>query len=752
MLKRISGKLLKTAFTLLLFVSTICTAQEKTESFSSDWINVEGKSEAEVVKLLQNMVEKLRISERDYLNVQLRSNITESDSEAADFSITRSQLRNSLLENQRKLSQINAQKTQKEKEIDEIRNEIKSNQKAIATEKKNIERNDLSKQREKRLLRSNLDKVYFTEVVVSKIVGGRRELPKDLVAVLTASSSDFAIGHANGMEIISETIVENNMLISDFIKGEVKGYTEPEEHKISYMPGDDESTIIYAAYKYKIYPLGEHEKKEMEETAPDGIDRVENHLAGRGHIEILDELKDSDPAFIAEVNRYISGIDNKASVEQINRYIQTYRSELKKLEELIKRSEDRIQFRTSNVKNLNNDLESEKIRLSEINQKRMTHLNEFTSTRNALNEHLNNEIYTIFLKGHGGGDLSKTQDDVYKEIIEKLFGDFRSKVQSYYSRRTSEVQDFVLIKDEKFEGRDDALLTDVRILGFFRESDRNISGRIYYELAVGYKYRFKDKFYLSDEALDDLVGEIIREEEERKAEIERLEEVRIQEEIRNEEEKTAKRNRTLKFLLLIPIGLTAVALIKYKPGPLKPKIKQHFGNAFKIEGSSVVVINGRNGANIKIGRKGNAENDISFKFPDISRKHLSVKIDDDILISDNSSSAGTYINGNKIEPGSYEKLENNSVLQIADFVKFRHIKDRTGNSVLKIMPLTDEEKEQLDEEVVSEYPNIGTAIVILKNRFDLNPFLNRKTEAVLGSNGISFHGSKVKIESDEIIL
>jgi len=453
-----------------------------------------------------------------------------------------------------------------------------------------------------------------------------------------------------------------------------------------------------------------------------------------GDKTITKELEELVPEFYKQVKKFVESIDNKASQKKVDEYINLYKDNLQSYSERISSSERRIRDRENILAGLKRDLDIINADLVKIEERESVLKDEFNSCREKLQNHLNNEIYMVFLNRPDYADVSKSEDDVYKKIIEELFTDFETKVKSNYTKRTSEVKDYMLVKDEKYEGKDDAMITHIRLVGFFKEEDMNVAGRIQYELGMGYKYKFKDKFVLGDI---------------------KLEEPPVSEGSPVYETEGSKKKSTL-FWLLIVLGLAAAGagyyVFKGKNNIKKAAAKEHFGNAFQIEGSSVVVVNGRKGANIKLGRKGNPENDISFKFPDISRKHLSVKIDDDILISDNSSSAGTYINGNKITPGNFEKLEDNSILQIADFVKFRHIKDGTGNSVLKIMPLTVEEKEQLDEEVVSDYPDSNAAIVILRNTFDLNTLISKQTKAVLGNNGISFNGSKVILEANEILL
>ena len=248
------------------------------------------------------------------------------------------------------------------------------------------------------------------------------------------------------------------------------------------------------AYKYKIYPLQKRKEKELSSVKVQYGDEIEHYMI---RIQGDDILNETDEAFKKEVLSFLKGIDNQKPKTQIEKFIKEYKNNLDTYNTKIKNSNIKIKNKEESLSIINKEFKTNQSELNLILEEENVLNLSYIEIANILQQHLNNEVYMLPINKPDYADITISENDVYKKIITDCFSDFDTKVNSYYVKRSSEIKNFILVKDEKFETKGNKEITEISLLGFFLEKDKNDGNRIQYELAIGYKYKFNVAVYPS---------------------------------------------------------------------------------------------------------------------------------------------------------------------------------------------------------------------------------------------------------------
>lgn len=178
------------------------------------------------------------------------------------------------------------------------------------------------------------------------------------------------------------------------------------------------------------------------------------------------------------------------------------------------------------------------------------------------------------------------------------------------------------------------------------------------------------------------------------------------------------------------------------------------GKVFKIKDKSIYLVKGIPGTIIEMGniaRKDYGDdklNDINFRFPDISRRHFKLTIQDDEMYGEDiESKYGVVYNGTKWNPQLPFKIKGKGNIKIGLMVEFSIFKDDKSNIFLNYVEPSETRLLLIDKEQLKLLPPKDTRIIILKSELDLSQFgINARV-------GVSSEGIVVlsgEIEFDEI--
>jgi serine/threonine protein kinase len=190
---------------------------------------------------------------------------------------------------------------------------------------------------------------------------------------------------------------------------------------------------------------------------------------------------------------------------------------------------------------------------------------------------------------------------------------------------------------------------------------------------------------------------------------------------------------------------------------------------FKINGT-VVIVNLKKKPGIEIGsvkrreRTGNNnDNDINLRFVDISRRHLQLNYlppggsggEEKIEICDLNSTHGVFVNNVRLEAGKPGTLITGDIIQLGNIVSFRFT---TEGGFYLLKNITRERKRGnllwLDKDQLTEIPDRGAVIILLKDSVSLAPFgAGDDTRLRVDKNGdIDVKGAPLKAVKGEVIL
>ncbi len=187
---------MKTCLWLALGLLTNLNAQTPTQS--KDWIDLSNKSDAEIIRLLEREIATLAESPAEGASERVR--ILQMQEKDAKQSFDQKSL---LLE-----GELTATATAKEA-AEKAFADLQTDSTALSAQ---VDLYARSQQR----LRERLDKFPFKAMVLAKAVyTGNLEPVKEKMIY---EAGRLAIKEVNGMQIISETLVKNNILIGDIIE------------------------------------------------------------------------------------------------------------------------------------------------------------------------------------------------------------------------------------------------------------------------------------------------------------------------------------------------------------------------------------------------------------------------------------------------------------------------------------------------------------------------------------------------------
>jgi len=437
-------------FWLVVLAGGFINLHAQTAMQSKDWIDLANKSDAEIARILEREVATLAESPADEANARVQ--VLQAAEKNAQQSFEQRRL---LLE-----GELNAAAAARETAQKAFTN-LQTDSTSLAAQIALYERTQQS-------LRERLDKFPFKAVAVAKAAyTGNLEPVKEKMIY---EAGRLAIERVNGVKIISETLVKNNILVSDIIQATTEGKADCQPREWKTVEAGTRR-VIYLYGIYDIYPLAEGTK--LSGQAAQLQLAVEAHvIAGAG-----DAASANLPA---NVQQEILAM--LATAEQINTDTRA------NLHALVQQQKQLIESSgiTENKDVLKSKFETLKLQISAQRQELATRRQTFEIARRKFTEHVNGE-QRIEITNQSDLERNRSQEVIKAQLMKECVTQFRTIVKSLYSQEKTTVKNFQLVENVSQSMMRQVRLQAAKVLGVYISSSE---GDIKYTAAVAFRFGF----------------------------------------------------------------------------------------------------------------------------------------------------------------------------------------------------------------------------------------------------------------------
>ena len=457
---------------------------------STSWEEATGKSDNDIVRFFYNSIESLEVSEKQELMRLIDSEKGKAKKMADNFEERKNNLSFALSSKRQSLNTCVNEQNSMKKEIMEQNGEQASIAIKIPEQFENIKNYNAAIEEAKKDLEQKLKKESFQIVILSKVPYDRKDRINDVINGAQKSASEFGIKKMNGAQLVSQTLIENQLQVNEIIKIQESGVAKSASSK-EFKKIAGKQRFLYLISKFNIFPLEENV------NALSGLGSVDKWKNNTKNIRVkeqaaLDEIGEVDVSLKSYAIELVEDakVANQKTKNRIKKHLSDYSFVLNSNKRKIKQTEQklkRLKADSSDVVQLIQNLEFEKERLDQRCEMSRA---DYDKTQATYFAHLKDEEYMMVISIPKFAPGNKSEDEVYKEIASETVSNFTTKIKENSSSRKSVVQNGALVQDEKSESQGKANVTEVRLLGFYGEQD---GARIQYELAVAFKYRFDEK-------------------------------------------------------------------------------------------------------------------------------------------------------------------------------------------------------------------------------------------------------------------
>jgi len=440
---------MKTYLWLALGLLTNLYAQTSTQS--KDWIDLSNKSDAEIIKILEREVALLAESPAEEASERVRLLQEQEKNAKQDFN-----QKTLLLEGELSLA-ASAKETAEKTFAD-----LQTDSTALSAQ---IDLYARSQQR----LRERIDKFPFKAVVLAKAVyTGDLGIIKEKMIY---EAGRLAIAQVNGVKIISETLVKNNILVSDIIEATIEGKADCQPREWKALENGTRR-VIYLYGIYDIYPFAEGIK--LSSQAAQLQLPVETHFISDGNDASLAAL----PANIQQEIRAMLSTTEQANAEVRNNLNTLVQQEMQLLQ-------------NSGVTERKEALKSKFDALtSQMNNKRLDLVvkrKTYEAARQKFWDHLNGE-QRIEIVTQSDLERHRSQDVIKAKLMSECLTQFRTTVKSLYSQEKDKVVNFQLAESSAKNMFRQVQLKGVKVLGIYLSPSE---GDIKYTASVAFRFGFE---------------------------------------------------------------------------------------------------------------------------------------------------------------------------------------------------------------------------------------------------------------------
>lgn len=433
------------------FVVTLCSCVNLcAQSLSQDWIDLSNKSDAEIIRTLERIV--ITLAESPASEASERVRLLQMQQSAAKQSFDQNAI---LLEG--KLSSTVAAKEAAEK----ILSDMQADSTALDAQL------DLCIRSQQRL-RERLDKFPFKAVLLAKAAyNGDLRLVKEKMLY---EAGRLAIEKVNGIQIISETLVKNQIFVRDIIEGTVEGKADCQPRELKTLENGIQR-VIYLYGIYDIYPLSASIKLSNQAAALQLP--IETHFIQNEYDASLAKL----PINIRQEIRAMLSIADQANVEVRNNLNTLVQQELQLLHNSGVNDKKDV---------LMNKIAALRLQISSKRMDLISCQKAYTSTRQKFLDHLNSEqrIETVT---QSDLEHNRSQDVIKAGLIRDCLTQFRTTVKTLYSQEKDKVVNFQLVESSSPNVLKQVHLLSAKILGIYLSPSE---GDIKYTVSVAFRFGF----------------------------------------------------------------------------------------------------------------------------------------------------------------------------------------------------------------------------------------------------------------------
>lgn len=440
---------MKTYLWLALGLLANLSAQSLTQS--KDWIELSNKSDAELIKILEREVAFLAESPAEEADARVR--LLQEQEKNAKQSFNQKTL---LFEGE--LTLAASAKEAAEKAFADLQTDSTALSAQI----------DLYARSQQRL-RERIDQFPFKAVVLAKAVyTGDLGIIKEKMIY---EAGRLAISQVNGVKIISETLVKNNILVSDIIEATVEGKADCQPREWKALENGTRR-VIYLYGIYDIYPLSEGVK--LSGQAAQLQLPVETHFISGGNDASLAAL----PANIQQEIRTMLSTTEQANTEVRNNLNTLVLQEMQLLQNsgVTKRKE----ALKSKFDALASQMHSKRLDLVAKRQA-------YEAARKKFWDHLNGE-QRIEIVTQSDLERNRSQDVIKAKLMNECLAQFRTTVKSLYNQEKDKVINFQLAENSAKNMFRQVQLKSAKVLGIYLSPSE---GEIKYTASVAFRFGFE---------------------------------------------------------------------------------------------------------------------------------------------------------------------------------------------------------------------------------------------------------------------
>jgi len=456
----------------------------------SNWINVQEKREGEIIEAIQSYIETIDVSSKeDLFKIKKNEQQTADDFERGFI---------------QKKKELNYSLSRAQKKINSSQDVVNSLNKNIAEENSSIIENE-SKERAaqdeittykatvlaaKTNLEENIKREGFSIPILSVVPINRKDKVKDVLKRLQKSASLFAIEQKNGVEIISNTLIKNNITVSDIINAKTKGDAKVIETK-EFQKIKGKKKYLYTISKFSVFPLDKEDSRIQLDS-----NQIDQNMEIRHFVLVdnlarssLNELNDDFKEFGVNISNEVATENNNTAV-RLNNHIKDYNDVLSINERKETRAKERINECNHNIIASKDKIGKLKEELNIFEKSLIEASTKYHVINDNLSIHLKSEEHTIIISIPKFIADDKSEDEVYRDIVTECVQNFNNKVLETYSKQSTTIINNTLASESSKETGRKGQINSAKLIGFYGEQDDN---RIQYELAIAFKFRFNKK-------------------------------------------------------------------------------------------------------------------------------------------------------------------------------------------------------------------------------------------------------------------
>lgn len=441
---------MRIAYCFLLVFAIALHGQTSRLTQSENWFDLTGRSDAAIMKILEQEV--ARLAESAATEANARVEILQMQEKTARQAFEQELL---LLEGELRIA-VSAREA-----VEKILAGLRVDSTALASQAELYMR---SEQR----LRERLSKFPFKAVVLARAVyTGNLEPVKEKMIY---EAGRLAIEQVNGVQIISETLVKNGMVIRDIILSSTEGRADCQPREWKTIENGTQR-VLYLYGTYDIYPLAEGAK--LSGAAAQLPLLVETHFIKAANDSNLTSLPTNIQQEIAAM---------MSTTEQENTNTRKYLSLLVQQEAQLLRNSG-VSTDKASVQSKFDPLKRQIASLnSEMSVKRQAE----AAARQRFEAYRNSE-QRIEIVTQSDLERNRSQDEIKAKLMGECVKQFRTIVKSLYSQEKSKVENFMLVESSKQSMIKQVRLQAANILGIYLSES---GGEIKYTASVAFRFGF----------------------------------------------------------------------------------------------------------------------------------------------------------------------------------------------------------------------------------------------------------------------